>query len=358
MILTTIWERYFFREILKIFLLFLICFYGLYVLVDYSTHVQSFQNYRFTLPDIAAFYGYEFVRRMDVLIPFAILIASIKTLCNLNTHHELIALMASGINLKRILRPFVIFGSLFTLILYLNSEFMLPKTMEYRKSVEQARSMAKQKKFNNRLIQQLTLSDGTSLIFRYFDPGSEKFFDAYWIRSIDDMYRIHTLSLSSPPSGASVEHLQRNGEGKLVVVHFFDQTTFPEMIFNKKILLDTASSPGDRSISDLNRHILNQTSVTSEKDAEVLTTYYYKLGLPWICLLAALAPAPFCIRFSRSMPVFFIYAFSLFGLFAFYLILDAGAILAERQVISPALAIWLPFGCFFGFFGWRFSRVK
>ena len=81
MILTTIWERYFLKELFKVFFLFLFCFYGIYVLVDYATHSHSFHNYHFSFLNIAIYYAYEFIMRMDVLIPFAILLATIKTLC-------------------------------------------------------------------------------------------------------------------------------------------------------------------------------------------------------------------------------------------------------------------------------------
>lgn len=354
MILTTIWERYFLRETLKVFVLFLFGFYGLYVLIDYSNHSHSFQSYRFSFSDIASYYAYEFITRMDMLVPFAILIACIKTLCSLNTHNELIALMASGIRQKRLLVPFIALGLIFTGIIYFNTEVLQPRALKYHKHRAQARAKVKQKKHHRTPIQQLVLEDGSSFIFQTYDEASERFFDAYWVRSIDDIYRIRELSpYGQEPLGNGVEHLQRNENGSMELTEFLDQNTFPEMLFNRKTLLDTVSSPDDYSLSTLAEKLPVHGDVLSEKEAELLTTYYYKMAFPWLCLLAVIAPAPFCMRFSRTLPVFFIYAFSLFGLFAFYLVMEASVVLATRQVISPAMAIWVPFGCVFAFFGYR-----
>lgn len=357
MILTSIWERYFLKETLKVFILFLFGFYALYVLIDYSNHSHSFQSYRFTFFDIASYYAYEFITRMNILVPFAILIACIKTLCSLNTHHELIALMASGIRLKRLLLPFVFFGLFFTGVIYFNTEFLQPRALKYHKQRAQARAKVKQKKHHHAPISQLTLEDGSSFIFQSYDESSELFFDAYWVRSIDDIYRIRELApYGDMPLGRDVEHLQRHADGAIAVAEFSTQMAFPAMVFDKKTLLDTVSSPNDYSLSTLIDKLPEHENDLSEKEAELLTAYYYKLVFPWLCLLAVIGPAPFCTRFSRTLPVFFIYAIGLFGLFAFYLFMEAATVLAERQMVSPALAIWVPFGCFFGFFGWRFWR--
>lgn len=358
MMLTSIWERYFLRETFKVFLLFLFGFYGLYVLVDYATHSHSFQSYRFTFFDIASYYAFEFITRMDMLVPFAVLVACIKTLCSLNTHNELMALMASGIRLKRLMLPFVAFGLFFTGVIYFNTEMLQPRALTYHKHRAQARAKAKQHKHQRIPIQQLQLEEGSSFVFHIYNEGTERFEDAYWVRSINDIYRIKQLApYTDVPTGYEVEHLQRDNNGTMIVTESFQEKKFAGLKFNQKALLDTVSSPDDFSITSLIAKLPEKDHKLNEKEAELVTTLYHKMAFPWLCLLAVIAPAPFCTRFSRTLPVFFIYAFSLFGLFAFYLVLEAAVVLAERQVVSPALAIWVPFTSFFAFFGWRFWRI-
>lgn len=345
------------RETVKVFILFLMGFYGLYALIDYSTHASSFKHYHFSLLDILKFYAFEFVAKMDVLVPFALLIACVKTLCSLNTHNELVALMASGIKLKRLLLPFVAFGLFLTGLMYFNTEVLQPMALRYNTKLDHSRAKAKHKKYMS--IQQLALEDNSILIFQEYNAETEEFFDAYWVRSIDDIYRIHRLSpYSLEPIGKTVEHLQRTPEGFLVLSESFPEKTFSDMHFNKRKLSESVSLPEAHSLSELKEKLPASGNALSEKEAALLTTFYYKLAIPWLCLLAVLAPAPFCIQFSRTTPVFFIYALSIFGLVAFYLIIDAMVVLGERQMLAPALAIWVPFALFFSFFGGRFLRLQ
>lgn len=360
MILSTIWERYFLREMTKTFLFVLFGFYGLYMLIDYSSHAQSFSNYQLTIQNILTYYSTEFSTRMNVLVPFAILIACIRTLSALNSNNELTALRASGVKLKRLLLPFVAFSILCTALLYINEEMLQPYTLQYQKQFNQLRSKAKEKKYQRQFIQQLPLEDGSSLIFKNFNTDKELFEDAYWIRSIDDIYRIQFLYpyAKGIPEGEVIEHLERNANGGLVVTKTLEKKIFPEMIFNRQVLLETITSPDKLSISMLKEKIPSHTKPLNEKELKLLTTYYYKLAQPWFCLLAVIAPAPFCIRFSRSKRIFFIYSMSIFGFFALYLIMDAAIVLAERQVISPELAIWSPICTLLAYFGYKFYRVQ
>lgn len=356
--LCSIWERYFLREITKVFLLFLVGFYGLYAILDYSTHSSSFQHYRFTFIEVILFYLYEFVGQMNVLVPFAMLIACVKTLCTLNTRNELVALLVGGIKLKRLMLPFIFFGLICTAMLYVNTEYLHPKSLKFHKLFSETRAKEKQKKNHHPHIQQVALEDNSSFIFQEYQANAERFFDAYWIRSIDDIYRIKYLIPNlETPKGIQVEHYKRDKSGALVVIESAEEMELPQLHFNKKSLLDTVTSPDELAISTLKAKLPQEDKVLSEKDAKLLTTYYYKLAMPWLCLLAVIAPIPFCTRFTRSLPVFFIYAFSLFGIVATFIVMDAAVILGERQVIPPLAAIWIPIIALFVFFGWKFAKT-
>lgn len=349
-----IWERYFLRELLKIFSLFLFTFYGLYVLIDYSNHAKQFQHYHFSVSNVVFYYAYEFITRMDLLVPFAILIAGIKTLCSLNTRNELTALKMSGVPLKRLLLPFILFALFFTSMLYVNTEFFLPNAVKYHKKLDFTRAKEKQKKRNHPFIQQINLEDNSSLIFQAYDSSQDRFFDVFWIRSIDEVYRMRYLFLRPTPLGESVQQLKRDNHGSLTITQSFDQKEFPDMQFNKNALTETISSINSFSLSELTQKIPERTGLISEKEAKLLTTYYHKLALPWLCLLVIIAIAPFCTRFTRTLPTFSIFALGIFGLIATYLIMDAAVILAERQLLSPEIAIGMPIACLFLFFGYRF----
>jgi lipopolysaccharide export system permease protein len=355
-----IWERYFIREIMKILLLFLICFYGLYVLIDYSSHSSGSQYFHSHMKwgELILYYLCEFVQRLDVLLPFAILLATIRTLYNLNAHSELVALMASGMKLKTLLRPFIMVGLVGTAILFLNTEFFIPGALRELRHTGDKHALKKKKYVKNMSVEHVNLEDDTTLLFQKYDTAQNYFSDAYWIKSSKDIYKIQDLYPGTTvPVGKNVTHLVRDASDEFVQKETYQRREFPEIKFNRKSLLDTITPVEEFSLSSLLKKFPSHSNALSEKEAQVISTYYKKLAMPWLCLFAVLAPAPFCVRFSRHIPIFFIYAFSIFGLVAFYLVIDAATVLGERQVVGPAWAIWTPFAVITGLIGWRFSKI-
>ena len=123
-----IWEKHFYKEIFKVFFLFLFVFYGLYTLIDYTSHVVVLAT------SIVIFVGASFSCTISVNLwcaqkfyAFALLIATVKVLCQLNQHNELIALLAAGYSKRRLLAPFLYSALLITVLLFLSSEFILPR---------------------------------------------------------------------------------------------------------------------------------------------------------------------------------------------------------------------------------------
>ncbi len=353
------WERYFIFQTLKTFFLFIFCFYTLFVLIDYTTHLNYFHSSTSTFQwkTVFLYYLFDFVKHIEILIPFAVLISTVKTLTNLNVHNELVALLASGLKLKRLLLPFILLSLFFTFLLYVNTEILLPNALKELKTFSIAKASASNKK-SAKPILHLSLEDGSTLIFQDYNSVEQHFTDSYWVRSIDDIYRIKFLYPKAIAEGHFVDHLTRDHEGRLMNRASFEKITLNEMRFNKQTLFDSITSAEEQSFSDLQAKLPAFSEIKSEKQAQLVTNFYYKLAMPWLCLLTVIAPIPFCVRFTRHLPLFMIYAWSIFGLVAFYIVMNSGLILGERQVVSPAIAIFVPFGLFFGIFGLRYLRLK
>lgn len=355
-----IWERYFLKETLKTFFLFLICFYGLYILIDYTNHGRSFHKDGSSFWQVfCMYYLCEFVNRSEVLVPFAIILGTTRTLCKLNDNNELVALMASGVRATRLLRPFLALGIFFTVLMYVNVEYVLPAAAKELNYFDTMDAKQKKHKFVPISVKNIILEDNSTLLFQSYDPIENFFFDAYWVRSIDEIYKIKHLYLhEKAPIGHFVDRLMRNEQDELVVFESHDLTMLPDLKFDAKRLRETLVQPEDQALSTLWKEISESPEAQSEKEARMHSTFHRKLAIPWLCLLAVLVPAPFCMWFSRQFPVFLIYALSLFGLIGIYIIIDAAHVLGRRQVLDPFYALWTPFVFFFLIFGWRFVRLR
>lgn len=355
-----IWDKYIIKKFIFVFCLLLFGFYGIFILLDFATHSSYFPH---TMQDrflnIVYFYLCEFSNRIEALIPFALIITTIKVLSDLNMHNEIVAMLASGISLKRLLRPFFMLCLFFIGILYLNSEFFLPLSQTKIKFFTEERRRLKKSNFDHPYAHHLILNDNSLLLYQNFDVQKQYFYDAFWVKSINDIYRIKYLYPNeTPPRAIEIEHLTRNYNNQLTISEFKDSQEMNEMIFNKKRLLETTLLLEEFKLSQLWKNISWNLSnffpnwepimgSMSEKQTKLLTLFYIKIAMPWLCFIAIILPIPFCLKFSRNFQVFIIYSIFTFGLVAFYLIIESLEIMSKRQVIHPSWIIFFPAGLVF-----------
>jgi len=358
MTFTYLWQRYFLREILKVFFLFLICFFLLYALIDYSMHMQEIlKNKRIVLSDLLYYYGMLFCKRCDLLLPLSLLISSVKVLTSLNRRNELLALQTAGIPLHTLTRPFFFIGMLCVGISYMNFEIMAPKSLSYIDRFEK-KFLKKKNKVSQTSVHALPLEDGSRLLYQSYDSHKKEFFDIFWILSPDEIYHMKTLSLeNSHPHGTFVDLIKRNQKGSLEKVLSYDQYLFEtlELNFNLKKLFGKPME--NRSISELLQITLNKTPLFYENKSAVHTHLYFKMVMPWLPVLVLIGIIPSCIRSMRTLPTFLIFSLTIFGYITFFTIMDACVILGETHVLSPFWAIFsLPIA-FSALFGFRFLRL-
>jgi len=350
-----IWQRYLFKEVIKTFFFFLGAFFFLYFLLDYSSHAQDFiQNKQLIFKRISLYYAYHFIKRSDLLIPLALLVASIKVLFSLNQRHELLALQSAGIGIKKILRPLFLFAALCSLFNYVSTEWILPKAMNYIDTFHYAHFRHSVRGNRKEPVHVVYLQDHSKLLYQKYDPAKEEFFDLFWVRSADEIWRIRSLNIHL--SGSYVDRLERNKEGYFEKKESFPTFDFQEMHWNlakeaqKKVPIENMSP------SQLYK-LYRQTFSTDYQKAEILTYLTFKILLPLFPLLTLLGIAPWCVQYSRTRTPFFLYALSLFSLLAFYVFLDAATILGANRILSPFWVIFAPFAlCSMGFF-WKFSKI-
>ena len=353
-----IWERYFFFDTLKVLLFLLCAFSALYVLIDYASHTGTFhQNHiRFSIKEFFIYYGGELIQKSDVILPFGILVATIRVLTKLNTNNELVALLAAGIQLKRLLRPFIYIGLLGVAFLYLSEELLSPWLISSARSIGEKHAGDQSSKLENPAAHRVQLEDGTLLLFQTYNRIDQRFYDVWWIPSVNELWRIKTLDILPSVIGREVENFKRDTTLAVVSTGRVPERTFPEIRFNQKRLLESLTRPEDLALSELATKLT--TEVSSEKEARVETAFWRKLFMPWLALFAVLGPAPLCLVFSRNLNTFFIYAVSMFGLVFVYILLNASTTLAYRQIFTPLLSLLIPFSALSLLLTWRWIRIK
>jgi lipopolysaccharide export system permease protein len=354
-----LWQRYVLREQTKVFLFFLFLSFTLYAILDYSAHMDDFFKERhLQVMDLLTYYLAHFVKRLDLLLPLSLLMATIHVLTKMNLRREWLVLELSGLPRRTILLPCLWLILAMTAVSYLNTEFFLPQALRGIDTFHAAHFKHSHRARRSELIHLLILRDQSKLIYQSYDPEKNALFDVLWIRSLNDIWRMKFLSADpNHPDAEFVDHLVRSPSHVLEKVqserhwHFDDLKWHPKMGEKSFIPFEY------RSLTQLARLALHSPHVTPYEIPKIWTQLYTKAAVPWLSLLAFLGIVPFCLGEMRKSRLALTYGIGLFGLFAFSMLLDAAVILGEHGTVRPLIAIGLPFLLVGGPLTWRFFRA-
>jgi len=340
-----IWRRYVSYEIGKVFTLFLAGFFFLYALIDYSLHMQDFiVDKRIQLSHMTVYYFFQFIKRADLLIPLALLVATLKVLFAMNSRGELTALQSSGLSLRKILRPFFAIGLFCAAFNLVSSEFLLPASLNYLDHFRGEHFKHSYRGHRKEPLHVLPLKDKSKIIYQTEDKEKQLYFDVFWVRSTDELWRMQTLSADKEnPVGDYVDHLIRNKEGNFEKVESFEHYRFGKFKWQPDPTGKGFIPLENRKLSELFRLLVQKDKTTAYEYPQALTYFLFKLAIPFLSLIVVAAAAPFCVRHGRHLPLFFTYAIALFAFIGFFALMDGAVILGENQILSPYLVVLLPF---------------
>ena len=338
------------------FLFLLFCIYGLYILVDIMAHLKTVTDSKSSIIAWIEYYLATFSKRLDILLPFSILIASIRTLLTFQLRGELVAMLASGISKKELLKPFLIVASSCSLLLYANYEWIFPSAVSKIAIIQETRFGKDDLEKKIEAPKEVMLNDGTKLIYGIYKRKNKEFENVFWICSADKIFHMKTLSVlpDSPPKGFWVDHIERSKEGLLEVIESHQTQEFPTMQFDKAALKYSVIPASEQSLFELLYQSWLYLDSSSSKASEIKSYFFLRLTLPLLCILAFIAPAPFCMRFTRHMPILMIYLLAVASLFCLSLLFQAALSLGKNQLIPSYLTQTIPWGCLGYFFGKRY----
>lgn len=352
-----IWVRYLLRLLLKTFLFLLVCLFIIYAIIDLTIHgVRFFSHGSIQWTEVTAYYLHNFATHLDFFFPLTLLFTILKVLLDLNSHNELVALQIAGLSQKKLLIPFFIFAAFLGCISYANHEWIAPSAQEAADTFQLAHTK-KKKKASKTHVYSASLQNQSELVYQEFLEKTDELFDVYWIKSNKDIWHIKFLKIDPSgeniPIGRFADHLQRTKGHKLEKTESHLTYSFPEIVLDNNVTLQTFIPFENRSLSTLCRQALKPTV----ERRSIICHLHYKLATPLIPFLILLTLSPIVMRFSRLKSTVLITAISLFSFIGFMTILEGMLILGENQVIPGYIAIWGPIALVLLFATPRFYRA-
>jgi lipopolysaccharide export system permease protein len=345
-------DRYVFSEFWKIFSVTALGFPILLVVIDLADHAHDYLNRHISARDLTLSYLFWIPDSMFMVLPAAVLFATVFSIGSFTRHAELTAAKASGISFYRMIFP-IFLGAVFACGLDLALGEVVPITNRRR----------------TQLLQEDRAQVGTN---RYnFAVAGEfgRVYKAYELRT--DSGQIRQLQIERKGASASYPTYiltadsasydqRRQGwtlrRGQLQVVSD-RQSNFAvsfasahDSRFTEKPadMMAKPRDPQDMRYDELTRFI--NALERSGGDANVLRVERaLKIAIPATCIIIALFGAPLATSTQRGGSAYGI-AVSLATTMIFLLMIQLTRAIGGKGVIPPDLAAWIP-GAAFGLIG-------
>lgn len=121
-------DRYILRKFFLTLFFFIIALTFIVVIVDLSERTDDFAKTGLPAKTIITQYYFGFIPRIDaMLFPLFIFLSVIFFTSIMANRSEIIAILSSGVNFSRFLRPYIFGGLIFTIFLWWCNQYVLPK---------------------------------------------------------------------------------------------------------------------------------------------------------------------------------------------------------------------------------------
>ncbi len=329
------------------------------VIGDIFSIIEDIFKHNISLGSIFGFYFYLGPFAFVNMLPFACLLAAVYVFNSLSKHHEITAVIASGISLWKLLKPVMAATFILCVITFIVSDKIVPPTLEKANTIKRDELEAyKVYDTEGPAIRDLAVyADGGQIIFaQYFYTDKNILKNLIIDRQDDDNIiteKVSAREVMWVPGGNSGGYW----EGTDVMVFQLEPSGAfrgDPAVFKKKIVrisetpevLRTArSEPALMSYAQLQAHIGRMHSGFKDTVRRLEVDLYYKLAFPFMAMVTVLIGVPFSIETGRGNALVGIAKGIAAGV-AYLPFVAVSLALGKGGYIRPEIAPWLAMAIF------------
>ena len=345
-------DRYVLVEWAKIFAGTALGFPVLVIVIDLTEKLDKYLNRSLSLKTIAMAYLYGVPDTMFLVLPAAVLFATVFSVGSFTRHSEITAAKASGISFFRFIRPMA-FGALLATGLGLGIGALSPYTNSRR--VE----LLKERQFSNRSSRfNFTYAAEGGRVYtigsadvekRALDgvvverKGKDASYPTYFVAAREGKYdpRRGQWTLKE-----GVLHILPTDSMNITVA--FDSLRDRQMLEEPKTLMASSKVPDEMTYAQLGAFIRNLERSGSDVGA-LKVGRMLKIAIPATCVIIMLFGAPLATSTQRGGTAFGV-GISLGTTVIFLMLVQLTQAIGSKGLVPPNLAAWIP-GLLFGLVG-------
>lgn len=338
-------DRYVFAEFMKIFVATALGFPVLITVIDLTDNLDKYLNRNLARGDIALSYVYGLPEAMYLVLPAAVLFATVFTIGALTRHSEITAAKASGISFYRVAAPIfvgaVMAGGL-ALVLSELAPISNRRVVELR---QESTYSTGTERYNFAFgaaegrvykIQQLQVGTGSVEAVQIERRGLEG--DSSYPTWIVSAQRARWQSGNGWLLLNGTMHVLTDQRPNLSIT--FDSLRDRHFVETPTQLMASPKTPADMRYAELGRYIRAMERSGSDVNT-IKVDRALKIAIPITCIIIALFGAPLATSTQRGGAAWGI-GLSLGVTITFLIFIQLTKAIGGEAVLDPTLAAWLP----------------
>jgi len=336
-------NRYIAQTWLRLLMLCLSGFVGIYLVIDLIEKIPRFLRAGGSVGDILQYFVWKLPEMISRTATFSVLMATLLTLAVLSRDSEIIALRSCGVSLLKISLPMLTLGFVASILLLINAEFVLPYSYTHTELIEQVKIKKKGDRItfkrNNiwfrsssmilqaRLFEPKTRTlsgvviwnvDGTMNPVSRIDAATALYREGRWILNSPTLRNFQTVAGYAPHSAQTME-LDLNL--KIEDLQVLDKDADNMSIRTLKEYAENLRSGGYQAY-------------------RYLTMMHTKIASPFAALIMVLLGIPFALKNSRSGGIAMGIGASIGIGFAYFVVNAMLLSYGRSGVLTPVVAAW------------------
>lgn len=340
----TLLDRYMLRSWFKLFIVTALGFPIVAVVTEMVQHMSDLMLKGLSVKQIAVSYLFGIPAWASLVMPAAVLFATIFTVSSMARHSELTAAKAGGASFYRLVRPLIAAAVLASGLAVVVGELAVTASARQATLQESPRSA------NARALYNFVYraDEGWMYTIRSLDVTSRTLREPVLERegTGDDyptlVVRADSATWSDSLASWTLWHGQTRivGAGEHVATFDFDQMQLAALAESPKDLLVKEKAPKVMRYAELGRYIGSMRRA-GNATGKLQVERAQRIAIPLACLVIALFGAPLAMAAPRSGSAFGI-GVSLAATVVYILLAQIATAMGDTSVLSPTLLAWLP----------------
>lgn len=337
-------HRYILSLLLKNFCIGLSVFVFLFILVDFFDRIDNVLAEKASFGLIIQYFAFKVPLIANLMLPVALIFATLFTFGLLSKSSEITAMRASGVTLLWLARPLWIFGLALSFVSLFLNEVVVPHTER------------RQKELYNIEIRQKDSRGAYNQADFWWRQGSHFYAISLFNSKTKSMQNLSDFEINqewdvirrtdadsvrwvAPGMGWNMKNVSRfHFDGETVKSERFQNLPLP-IAESPRDFYDFNDDPSTMSFVELRDFISKQRN-NGIATTQYLPELYGKLAFPFVILITGLLVLPFTLLPARSGSMAVSSIAAIFVAFAYYAVDSFSIAMGRAELLPPILAAW------------------